>query len=87
MYGKINGGEIAILYVTPERFRSRAFLNALSSRMANDHGLEYMVFDEAHCISQWGHDFRPEYTQLCKLKELFSNVPVAAFTATADKIF
>lgn len=66
IYRKINGGEIAILYVTPERFRSRAFLNALSTRMANDHGLEYMVFDEAHCISQWGMEFRPEYLNVIK---------------------
>ena len=66
IYRKINGGEIAILYVTPERFRSRAFLNALSTRMANDHRLEYMVFDEAHCISQWGMEFRPEYLNVIK---------------------
>ena len=48
IYRRIASGEIALLYVTPERFRSRAFLNALSTRMANDHGLEYMIFDEAH---------------------------------------
>ena len=61
IYRKINSGELALLYVTPERFRSRAFLNALMTRMMNDKGLEYMIFDEAHCISQWGMEFRPEY--------------------------
>lgn len=93
IYRKINGGEIAILYVTPERFRSRAFLNAISTRMANDHGLEYMVFDEAHCISQWGMDFRPEYLNVinkCKeFSEVYgSNLCIAMFSATiTDMIY
>lgn len=93
IYRKINGGEIAILYVTPERFRSRAFLNALSTRMANDHGLEYMVFDEAHCISQWGMEFRPEYLNVIKkckeLKESYGDdMCIAMFSATVtDMIY
>ncbi len=89
IYRKINGGEIAILYVTPERFRSRAFLNAITTRMANDHGLEYMVFDEAHCISQWGMDFRPEYLNVIKkckeFKEAYGNdknMRIIMFSAT-----
>ena len=93
IYRKINGGEIAILYVTPERFRSRGFLNALSTRMANDHGLEYMVFDEAHCISQWGMEFRPEYlnvTKMCKeFKDTYGdNMCISMFSATVtDMIY
>lgn len=93
IYRKINGGEIAILYVTPERFRSRAFLNALTTRMANDHGLEYMVFDEAHCISQWGMEFRPEYLNVIKeckkLKTTYGdNMCIAMFSATVtDMIY
>ena len=93
IYRKINGGEIAILYVTPERFRSRAFLNALSTRMANDHGLEYMVFDEAHCISQWGMEFRPEYLNVirkCKeIKDAYGDdMCISMFSATVtDMIY
>lgn len=93
IYRKINGGEIAILYVTPERFRSRAFLNALMTRMSNDHGLEYMVFDEAHCISQWGMEFRPEYLNVVKkckeFKETFGDdMCIAMFSATVtDMIY
>ena len=93
IYRKINGGEIAILYITPERFRSRAFLNALNTRMSNDHGLEYMVFDEAHCISQWGMEFRPEYLNVIKKckkqKETYGeNMCIAMFSATVtDMIY
>lgn len=93
IYRKINGGEIAILYVTPERFRSRAFLNALSTRMANDHGLEYMIFDEAHCISQWGMEFRPEYLNVIKTCKKFKDtygddMCISMFSATVtDMIY
>lgn len=93
IYRKINGGEIAILYVTPERFRSRAFLNALTTRMANDHGLEYMVFDEAHCISQWGMEFRPEYLNVVKKCKEFKktygdDICITMFSATVtDMIY
>ncbi|RYD98417.1 MAG: DEAD/DEAH box helicase, partial [Sphingobacteriales bacterium] len=61
IYRRIAGGEITLLYLTPERFRSRAFENALLARMDADAGLEFVVFDEAHCISQWGQEFRPDY--------------------------
>lgn len=91
IYRKINGGEIALLYVTPERFRSRAFLNALSARIHHDNGLEYIVFDEAHCISQWGMEFRPEYLHVIKkckeLKEQYgNNICIAMFSATVTDL-
>jgi RecQ family ATP-dependent DNA helicase len=61
IYRRIAGGEITLLYITPERFRSRSFEICLLTRMDADNGLEYVVFDEAHCISQWGQEFRPDY--------------------------
>ena len=61
IYRSFAGGEISMLYVTPERFRSKAFLSVLTRRLETDGALEYFVFDEAHCVSQWGHEFRPDY--------------------------
>ena len=93
IYRKINSGELALLYVTPERFRSRAFLNALMTRMMNDKGLEYMIFDEAHCISQWGMEFRPEYLNVINKCKYFSDtftggMCIAMFSATVtDMIY
>lgn len=61
IYRRIRSGDLALLFITPERFRVRSFINVLHQRMEMDGGLEYVVFDEAHCISQWGQDFRPDY--------------------------
>lgn len=61
IYRKLRSGEIALLYITPERFRVKSFMNVLYQRMEMDGGLEYIIFDEAHCISQWGQEFRPDY--------------------------
>lgn len=61
IYRKLRSGEIALLYITPERFRVKAFINVLHQRMEMDGGLEYIIFDETHCISQWGQEFRPDY--------------------------
>lgn len=89
IYRKITGGELALLYVTPERFRSRSFLNALETRIRNDNGLEYFVFDEAHCISQWGQEFRPDYLNVMKwlteTKKKYPQVCAALCSATVTK--
>ena len=85
IYSRIRSGELALLYVTPERFRVRSFMNTLLQRMEHDKGLEYVVFDEAHCVSQWGQDFRPDYrnamTKCVKLHERFDFM-IALFSAT-----
>ena len=76
-------GKIKLLYVAPERLLQQGdgFLNFL-----RDIRVALFAIDEAHCISSWGHDFRPEYMQLARLKQIFPHVPVVALTATADKL-
>ncbi len=85
IYRKIRGGEIALLYITPERFRVKGFVNALQQRLEHDKGLEYVIFDEAHCISQWGQEFRPDYRnailECSKLKERF-DIKLCLLSAT-----
>ncbi len=75
--------QLKLLYVAPERLLQQgdAFINFLKEIKVS-----FFAIDEAHCISSWGHDFRPEYLQLARLKHLFPGVPVAALTATADKL-
>ncbi|MCX5968704.1 MAG: DNA helicase RecQ [Cyanobacteria bacterium] len=72
-------GELDLLYVSPERLLSPGFLDRLAALP-----LALFAIDEAHCVSQWGHDFRPEYLQLAVLAERFAAIPRVALTATAD---
>ena len=85
IYSRIRSGELALLYVTPERFRVRSFMNVLFQRLEADRGLEYIVFDEAHCVSQWGQDFRPDYRNAIKkslkLKHAY-DIMITLFSAT-----
>ena len=81
--GGFAGGAFKLLYVAPERLLTPRFM-ALLERVAADPGLALFAIDEAHCVSQWGHDFRPDYIQLSVLHERFPQVPRIALTATAD---
>ncbi|MDP2806473.1 MAG: DNA helicase RecQ [Gallionellaceae bacterium] len=76
-------GEIKLLYVAPERLMTEGFLNQLE-RLQAENKLALFAIDEAHCVSQWGHDFRPEYRALTVLHERFPCIPRIALTATAD---
>jgi len=73
-----NFNQYDLIYLAPERILKEGFLEALGTPK-----ISFLIIDEAHCISQWGHAFRPEYRQLSILKAKFPNVPTAAFTATA----
>ncbi len=76
-------GELKLLYVAPERLLTERFL-AMLERLQARTGLALFAIDEAHCVSQWGHDFRPEYRELTVLHQRFPTVPRIALTATAD---
>ena len=74
----VERGDVKLLYVSPERLLSEGFLGWLAR-----HRVAAVAVDEAHCISQWGHDFRPEYRRLAELRDALPGVPVHAYTATA----
>jgi ATP-dependent DNA helicase RecQ len=83
----LHRGELDLLYVAPETLMTESFLDRLQGIAAGDSasgGIALFAIDEAHCVSQWGHDFRPEYVQLGQLRSLFPGVPLMACTATAD---
>ncbi len=75
---KMAAGEYRLVYVVPERFRSQRFLEAIGAR-----GVKLLAVDEAHCVSEWGHDFRPDYARLGHFRRKLGNPPTIALTATA----
>ncbi len=77
-YQAVADGQFALLYVTPERFRKPEFLEVIARR-----AIVLLAVDEAHCVSEWGHDFRPDYTRLDEFRRLLGNPPTIALTATA----
>ena len=85
IYRRIRSGGISLLYITPERFSVKSFMRVLTERIEHDGGLEYIVFDEAHCIAQWGNEFRPDYYNAYKMcvawKEQYA-LTIALFSAT-----
>lgn len=78
VYSNVRYGGTKLLYVSPERLQSESFRNNLPHMKVN-----LLAVDEAHCISQWGHDFRPDYRRIAEIKTYFPNVPILALTATA----
>lgn len=77
-YSDVAAGKYRLLYVTPERFRKSDFLEVIARRT-----IRLLVVDEAHCISEWGHDFRPDYTRMAEFREQLGNPTTIALTATA----
>ena len=78
VYQQLKCNDLELLYIAPERFAMQGFLETLKSLP-----ISLFAIDEAHCVSEWGHDFRPDYLSLCDLTRNFPHIPVAAFTATA----
>ena len=78
--GAIGENKLKLLYLSPERLLSDGFVDLLKKTE-----LSFIAIDEAHCVSMWGHDFRPEYRQLRMLKEVFGDVTIGAYTATATE--
>ena len=77
-YRNVAAGKYRLLYVSPERFRKDDFILSLSGR-----DVSLLAVDEAHCVSQWGHDFRPDYSRIFQFRGILNNPPVMALTATA----
>jgi len=77
-YRQLRAGKIDLLYIAPERFAMPHFLDELKNIT-----LSFFAIDEAHCISEWGHDFRPDYLSLSNIVQMFPGTPLATFTATA----
>ena len=83
VYSRLLRGDLKLLYVAPERLMQESFLDLLE-RLQAGNGIALFAIDEAHCVSQWGHDFRPEYRALTVLHQRFPDIPRIALTATAD---
>ena len=80
IWRRVAAGDVRLLYLSPERLMTERMITALSRL-----DVQLVAIDEAHCISQWGPSFRPEYDMLQKLRDAFPGVPIGAFTATADE--
>lgn len=78
--GEVKDGKVKLLYVSPERLMGDGFVEQLGGT-----DLSFIAVDEAHCVSMWGHDFRPEYRQLGRLKRVFGDIAIHAYTATATE--
>ncbi len=85
VWGRLVRGELDLIYVAPERLLTEGFLELLDQLHQQD-GIALFAIDEAHCVSQWGHDFRPEYLQLAVLGHRYPGAPRMALTATADQL-
>ena len=82
---EVKAGEVKFLYMAPERLTTQSCLELLDGLYARDE-LSLFAIDEAHCVSKWGHDFRPEYRKIGLIAKRYASVPKMALTATADKI-
>jgi ATP-dependent DNA helicase RecQ len=78
VYRRLEAGDLDLLYISPERFAMDSFLDSLKAAKVS-----FFAVDEAHCLSEWGHDFRPDYLALGEIRRHFPRAPIAAFTATA----
>ena len=80
IYGRLHRKEIKLLYLSPERLAIEGYLQWLQTL-----NISFFAIDEAHCLSEWGHDFRPDYLVLAQIRDYFPTVPLAGFTATATQ--
>lgn len=80
IYSRLYRGEIKLLYISPERLALEGYLEKLKEMP-----VKFFAIDEAHCLSEWGHDFRPDYLVLSRIRDVFPDIPIAAFTATATQ--
>ncbi len=80
VYARLYAGELKLLYISPERLALEGYLEKLKELP-----VRFFAIDEAHCLSEWGHDFRPDYLILSQIRKSFTQVPIAAFTATATR--